>query len=92
MILADFRLDILLDLFPAITLLDAPFLLAGEVWGLLIDNVSPGTESALVSWSSFLQGGGRAVLGIFAALASLAAENFFAKNKQQEIKQGDATG
>lgn len=37
-------------------------------------------------------GGGRAVLGIFAALASLAVENYFARNKQQEIKQSADKG
>jgi hypothetical protein len=63
-----------------ITALDVPFLLAGEIWGMLIDNISPGTGSALVSWSQFLVGGGRPALGIFAALASLAVENFFAKS------------
>lgn len=64
-----------------ITLLDVPFLLAGELWGLIIGHTAPGTGSALVTWSQFLQGGGRAVLGVFAAVASLAAENIFAGNE-----------
>lgn len=63
-----------------ITSLDVPFLLAGEVWGSLIDQMSPGTGSALVSWSLFLEGGGRPALGIIAALASMAVENIFAKS------------
>jgi hypothetical protein len=78
------RLSSLAFFLMIIALLDVPFLLAGEVWGLIIERMAPGTASALVSWSQFLQGGGRAVLGIFAALASLAVENTFAKNKQQE--------
>jgi len=86
------RLSSLVVFLLIITSLDAPFLLAGEVWSLVIDHMAPGTESALLTWSQFLQGGGRAVLGIFAVLASLAVENFFAKNKQQENKQGDAKG
>jgi len=73
-----------------ITSLDAPFLLAGEVWSLVIDHMSPGTESALVTWSQFLQGGGRAVLGIFAALASVAVENFFFRSAPSAI-QGKIT-
>lgn len=75
-----FRIISLIFFLLIITLLDVPFLLAGEVWGLIIERMSPGTESALVSWSQFLQGGGRAVLGIFAVLASLDVENFFAKS------------
>jgi len=62
-----------------ITMVDVPFLLAGEMLGLIIDNVSPGTTSALVSWSQFLAGGGRLILGLFAALASFAVENVFAQ-------------
>lgn len=65
-----------------VTSLDVPFLLGGEVWSLIIDHMAPGTESALVSWSQFLQGGGRAVLGILVVLASLAVENIFAKSVQ----------
>ena len=80
------RLTSLVFFLLIITSLDAPFLLAGEVWSLVIDHMAPGTESALVTWSQFLQGGGRVILGVFAALVSLATENFFARNTQQEIK------
>ncbi len=67
--------------------LDVPFIFAGELWSLIIDNASPGTESLLVSWNQFLQGGGRPALGLFAALASLAVEIAFAKTGRQEIRQ-----
>jgi hypothetical protein len=73
------RLSSLIVFLLIITSMDVPFLLAGEAWGLFIDNISPGTESALVLWSQFLSGGGRAILGILAAFASFAVENYFAK-------------
>lgn len=74
-----YRLSSLAFFLLLITLLDVPFLFAGEVWGTLLDQTSPVTGSPLLYWSQFLQGGGRLALGIFAALASLAVEDSFAK-------------
>ena len=71
------RLSSLIFFLLVMTALDAPFLLAGEMWGLIINRMSPGADSMLVSWSQFLQGGGRVVLGVVAVLCSLAVEGAF---------------
>ncbi len=54
------------------TIVDVPLLLGGNLWGVFLDNLSPGSWSPLTAWADFLQGGGRYALGIAAAVASIA--------------------
>jgi hypothetical protein len=73
------RLTVLLLLALIETVLDIPLLLAGELWGLFLDNLSPGSWSALTAWADFLQGGGRLAMGLVAAIASIAASRYATK-------------
>ncbi len=70
------RLIVLLLLALIETIVNIPLLLAGELWGLFLDNLSPGSWSALTAWADFLQGGGRFVMGLAAATASIAASEY----------------
>jgi hypothetical protein len=72
------RLIVLLLLALIETIVDIPLLLAGELWGLFLDNVSPGSWSPLTAWSVFLQGGGHFVMGLVAAITSIAASEYAA--------------
>jgi hypothetical protein len=69
------RLLILLPLLLIVTLFDIPFLLAGQLWGIFFDRLSPGSWSPLLAWNDFLQGGGRFALGLAAAVCSVALSN-----------------
>jgi len=60
------------------TLLDIPLLLSGELWGVFLDNLAPGSWSPLTAWADFLQSGGRFALGLIAAVASIAATEYTA--------------
>lgn len=73
------RLIVLLLLALIETIVDIPLLLAGELWGLFLDNLSPESWSALTAWADFLQGGGRFVMGFAAAIASIAASGYATK-------------
>ena len=70
------RLSILMLLCLLESMLDIPLLLAGELWGVFLDNLSPGHWSALTAWADFLQGGGRYALGLTAAIFSIASANY----------------
>lgn len=72
------RLIILILLSAMETILDIPLLLAGELWGVLLDNLSPGSWSSLTVWADFLQGGGRFAMGFVAAIASIYASDYAA--------------
>ncbi|WP_283743496.1 hypothetical protein [Sideroxydans sp. CL21] len=65
------RLIILTLLSSMETIFDIPLLLAGELWGVLLDNLSPGSWSFLTVWADFLQGGGRLAIGVMAAITSI---------------------
>ena len=69
------RLMVLILLTLIETTLDIPLLLEGNLWGVLLDNLSPGSWSPLTAWADFLQVGGRYALGLVAALASIAASD-----------------
>jgi hypothetical protein len=79
------RLIILLLLALIETVLDIPLLLVGELWGLFLDNLSPGNWSALTAWAAFLQDGGRVVMGLAAAIACIAASEY-AINSRGDLK------
>lgn len=61
------------------TMLDIPLFFAGELWGLFIDNLSPGSWSPLLAWADFLENGGRFALGLAAGLASVTAADYAAR-------------
>ncbi len=68
------------------TMLDIPLLLAGELWGLFLDNLAPGSWSPLTAWADFLENGGRLALGIAIALASIAAANHVARKSKMALR------
>jgi hypothetical protein len=70
------RVMILISLLLIETAVDIPLLLAGNLWGLFLDNLSPGSWSPLTSWADFLQGGGRYAAGLMAAIISIATSDF----------------
>lgn len=50
---------------------DVPAVLAGELWQLALDALAPGSDSLLVHWKNFLQGGGRYALGLTGAVMAI---------------------
>lgn len=70
------RMFILIFLSLVETILNTPLLLAGELWGIFVDNLSPESWSPLVAWVDFLQSGGRYVIGLMAAIISIAAAEY----------------
>jgi hypothetical protein len=70
------RLTILILLCLLETTLDIPLFMAGELWGVFLDNLAPGNWSVLTGWADFLQGGGRFALGLTASIFSIAAANY----------------
>lgn len=50
---------------------DVPAVLAGELWQLALDALAPGSDSLLVHWKNFLQGGGRYALGLTGAVMAV---------------------
>lgn len=62
----------LLPMFLApLVLLDAPCVLAAELWQIVLEHAAPGAFSPLVAWKDFLQGGGRYALGLAAGAAGV---------------------
>jgi hypothetical protein len=53
----------------ALSMLDVPFVLAGELNDSLLELAAPESFSLLGAWRDFLQGGGRLALAILAAFA-----------------------
>ena len=83
------RLGILILLCLIESVLDIPLLLSGELWGIFLDNLSPGHWSALTAWADFLQGGGRFALGLTVAIFSIASANYASSciaDKRWEIR------
>ena len=65
------RLVCLVPLLIAVSCVDLPMALWAQVWQNYVDAFSPGMFSPLLTWANFLQGGGRLVLGVLAALGSV---------------------
>lgn len=61
----------LIPLLAALILSDIPCVLAGELWAMATDVLTPGAVSPLVMWKAFLQGGGRYALAIVAAILAV---------------------
>ncbi len=59
---------------PALALLtvDAPTVVAGSLWQIVIDGLAPGSFSPLLTARTLLQGGGRLVLGAALGVAAVA--------------------
>lgn len=72
------RLLILTLLLLVETILNIPMLLAGNIWGIFLDNLTPGSTSPLTAWADFLQSGGRFAIGLLAAIGSIAASDYAA--------------
>jgi len=79
------RLPVLVLLCLIETMLDIPLMLAGELWGLFLDNLAPGSWSPLTVWVDFLENGGRLALGLTTALASIAAANYVARKSKMAV-------
>lgn len=58
------RLLLVVPIAGSAMLVDAPCVLAAELWKILLDAAATDRWSALVAWNNFLQGGGRHALGI----------------------------
>ena len=54
-----------------VEMLDVPLVLLGSIEDLILTNVAPTTNSLLVNWMNFLNGGGRLALAIVAVTASV---------------------
>ena len=67
------RLALGLILIAVVVAIDVPFVLLGELWALAHARFAPGSFSALLAWTEFLQGGGRLALGLLAGAAGIAA-------------------
>ncbi len=68
------RLLLLMPLLAIVLLVDTPLSMAAWLWFALFQMHDPGHASPLLWWSTFLNGGGRLVLGLtVAAVAILAA-------------------
>lgn len=65
------RMGVLASLLAGLALIDLPFTLWAQIWKIYIDALAPGMLSALLVWSSFLQGGGRLLLGLVMASTSV---------------------
>jgi len=65
------RLGLLASLLAGLALIDLPFTLWAQIWKIYIDALAPGTLSPLLVWSSFLQSGGRLLLGLVMASTSV---------------------
>ena len=65
------RLLVLLPLIAILIGIDMPVVLAGEIWHFILDALAPGTNSVLVTWKLFMQGGGRYALGFGAAILAV---------------------
>ena len=65
------RLMVLIPLVIGLILFDVPFVLAGELWGLVLDSLDPNAVSLTVLLKAFLQGGGRIALALTAGLLSV---------------------
>ncbi|MBI3479741.1 MAG: hypothetical protein HY016_05215 [Nitrosomonadales bacterium] len=69
-------------------LLDIPLILLGSAQDLLIANFAPASDSFMVGWMNFLNGGGRPALSIFAAMmAVICGRMFFPEHSQPSVKR-----
>jgi hypothetical protein len=75
------RIGILIFFLLIENVLDIPLLFAGELWGVFLDNLSPGRWSLLTAWANFLQGGGFFAAGLIVAIASIVVSDFAARTK-----------
>ncbi len=66
------RLSLVSGLLALVLLLDTPFSLAAWLWDAQLRAYEPGRSSPLVWWNIFLNGGGRLVLGLVAAVLAIA--------------------
>jgi hypothetical protein len=66
------RLALAVPALLALSMLDVPFVLAGELNDSLLELAAPKSFSPLGAWRDFLQGGGRLALAILAAFAVIA--------------------
>jgi len=65
------RLPLLAPMLALALLLDTPMCLAAWLWIAQLRQYDPGAFSPLVAWSTFLNGGGRVVLGGLAGVAAV---------------------
>ena len=72
------RVALMLPLLIVLVLIDMPLVLAGELWGMVIDALEPDRISLLVMLKTFLQGGGRYALGVATAMLSVHAARWIA--------------
>lgn len=61
-----------LPLAAVLLLLDTPLSLAAWLWQVQLRQYAPGTSSPLIWWNTFLNGGGRPVLGLIAGALAIA--------------------
>lgn len=61
---------------PVLILVDAPMVLAAELWAIVLDAFDSKAVSPLVVWKTFLQGGGRYAIGLAAGVACTQLEQW----------------
>lgn len=66
-----------------VILTDVPFVLWGELWNLHVSALEPDRFSPLLFWKSFLQGGGRFVLGLAVGVLAVVAGQALASRSKQ---------
>lgn len=62
---------LLVPLLAVLVLSDVPVVLAGELWRMVRDALALNLTSPLLTWTSFVHGGGRYALALAAALAAV---------------------
>lgn len=65
------RYTAVLPLAVGLVAVDAPVVLAGELWHMVLTELAPETASAVVLWRSFMQAGGRYALGLCAGAVAV---------------------
>jgi hypothetical protein len=78
-----------LPLLLLVELLDIPLILLGCAQDILIANFASANDTFIVGWMNFLNGGGRPVLSLFAAMLAVVCSRFFNHGRRQQSVQNN---
>lgn len=85
------RLVLLAPALCTIWFLDVPFILWAALWHLHVDAFAPDTVSPLLSWSQFLESGGRMALVVVGALGVLMGASRLAERVTRRLRRSAST-
>lgn len=80
------RLVCALPFLLVVEMLDIPLVLMGSVEDLILANVAPGTDSIVVDWMNFMNGGGRLALSLAGGIAAIGCTHLLPYQKQELLK------